>query len=331
MALPVGGRFHVETAAGVAVSGGKVRIYNANTTTLASVYSDAALTVPLTNPVVAASDGWTAQVFAAEGLTVDIDFLTAADVVISGQSLVDAEFVGSGDGNITRDFINSRFQVRGSGGTVYVEAGPPSGDDIGGTVQIGGWDGTDADAITMNGPTNVDGALTVGGKPITGVVYTDKTAFSAASTVDITLPNSPAGCRAWRVDVYDVTLSADLTITGRLSFDNGATYNSGGTTYQSDGAASTSSMALAGASLDQQSGQGVWLRIEILTFNTASSLSTLVVGTVHGYDASTGQPKTWNFTNYANGGLGKATNLRLIATGGTITGSYRVTTLQDFD
>jgi hypothetical protein len=53
MAVIVRTRVPVEDAAGVPVNGGKFRVYLANTTTLASLYSDAALTVPLSNPVVA--------------------------------------------------------------------------------------------------------------------------------------------------------------------------------------------------------------------------------------------------------------------------------------
>ena len=55
MALLVEGRLLLTDASNVPLNGGKARIYDTGTTDLTSVFSDAGLTTPLTNPVVANS------------------------------------------------------------------------------------------------------------------------------------------------------------------------------------------------------------------------------------------------------------------------------------
>lgn len=63
------------------ISGGKLRIYDADTTNLSSVYSNPGLTVGLTNPVVADSAGRLPPIFIAAG-TYDLALLTAADASV---------------------------------------------------------------------------------------------------------------------------------------------------------------------------------------------------------------------------------------------------------
>lgn len=63
------------------ISGGKLRIYTVDTTSLASVYSNPGLTVALTNPVVADSAGRLPPIFIAAG-TYDLALLTAADALV---------------------------------------------------------------------------------------------------------------------------------------------------------------------------------------------------------------------------------------------------------
>lgn len=72
-----------------------MRVYDTNTTNLTSVFSDAALAVPLVNPVVADSSGITPQVFAAEGTVVDYAFLTAAGAAVPGRTYVAVSFLGA--------------------------------------------------------------------------------------------------------------------------------------------------------------------------------------------------------------------------------------------
>lgn len=337
MALLIGGRFHVETAAGVAVSGGKMRIYNAGTTTLSSVYSDAALTVPLTNPVVAASDGWTPQIFAAEGLAVDFDFLTAGDVVIAGQSGVSAVFAGASGNVLTRDFTNSRMQVRGSGGIVYYEAGDPTGDNIGGKLTLSGWNGTTADEIEFNGPTNVaNPAFTVEDKKIPGVIYTPNTTFSAVTVVDIPLTNAPSGVRAWDILIWDLVFSADASPILRFSYDNGATYKSGAADYTwgainligpaANNSTGATSITLATNDQVDAGGATVPGMLELLIVGPNSgTASTSARSILSAQTATTPRPNIWMTHGRGVGGYGRPTHVRLTVDGViTMTGAYKV-------
>lgn len=63
------------------ISGGKLRIYTVDTTSLASVYSNVGMTVALTNPVVADSAGRLPPIFLAAG-TYDLALLTSADALV---------------------------------------------------------------------------------------------------------------------------------------------------------------------------------------------------------------------------------------------------------
>ena len=75
MAILTEGRLLITDASNVPLSGGKARLYDTGTSTLTAVFSDAALTVPLVNPVVANSSGFTPVIFGAEGAIVDITYL----------------------------------------------------------------------------------------------------------------------------------------------------------------------------------------------------------------------------------------------------------------
>ncbi|MCR5881188.1 hypothetical protein [Phenylobacterium sp. J367] len=142
----------VTDSANAVISGGKLRLYDAGTTNLTPVFSDAGLTTPLTNPVVAASNGWLPMIYAAEGTAVDGAFLDASNNVLSGQSFEDSVFVGDNSGDIERDFgANGRFSVNAdTGGMPNVEFGDPTGDDTGGEGRIGGWAGTQGDALELD-------------------------------------------------------------------------------------------------------------------------------------------------------------------------------------
>jgi hypothetical protein len=340
MALLVGGRFRVTTAAGAIVSGGKVRLYNANTTTLSSVYSDAALTVPLVNPVVAWTDGFTPQIFAADGLTVDVDFLTAGDLVIAGQSLVDAAFVGSTSSSLVRDFGTSRFQARGAGGRTYVETGDPSGDDTGGRMTLGGWNGTQADDISLNGAiVNVTGALTEGGHSIPAVVYTGVTTFTAATEVVITLPSYPTGAISWDVRLWGMSYTADCQMRGVFSIDNGANYKTGAGDYAiAVHAAYNNTQASVNDSAEaymhftdtvnvKSTSTGCRLDLDIIS--TATTTATTAFSRFFGSDATGSLPAIWTASNNALL-LAPATTIKVYPSAGNFTGKYMVIARRGF-
>lgn len=71
----------VDDADNKPISGGKLRIYDQNTTSLSSVYSDTGLSTPLTNPVVADSAGRLPPIFIAAG-TYDLALLDDEDAVV---------------------------------------------------------------------------------------------------------------------------------------------------------------------------------------------------------------------------------------------------------
>ena len=139
MATLEDGIIRVVDAAGVPINGGKLRIYNTGTTTLSTVWANAALSTPLTNPVVADSAGRLPQIFGADGLVVDCKMLTAANVELSDTAFTKS-FSGDTSGDIYRDFTSARFQITKIAGEVEIEAGDPTGDDVGGTMRLGGWE-----------------------------------------------------------------------------------------------------------------------------------------------------------------------------------------------
>lgn len=342
-------RYRVEDAAGAPVSGGKVRVYNANTTTLSTLYATAALDPGslLANPVVADSAGWAAQIFLADG-NYDVAILSAADVVLKTQDDVPA--VGSDAATLDKDFTNSRFKVSGTAGVVNIEVGDPSPDNTGGSFRIGGWADTQADDGEIDAATlNVTGQLTESdGKKLDGVVYTPATTFTAVSAVDIPLTESPANVRAFEVDVFDLASSAGTVIYAiRFSYDGGSNYKTGASDYAYanapyyDQAAGTlggishddahTHIILNGASSAQLTDKPFWLTLRILTPETGNA-ATAVKSELLAYD----QPGTWpvlhRAAGYGLGAYGRATHVRLFATTGgvTLTGKYRVRPLRGF-
>lgn len=342
MALLPAPRLRVTTAAGVVVSGGYLRLYNAGTTTPSTLYSDAALSVPLSNPVLAASDGVLPQIFAAEGLVVDGDYMTAGSVIISGQSFVSAVFVGANTGSILRDFTNSRLQIRGSGGTVYFEAGDPTGDDVGGKWRLGGYNGTQADtgildAVTINTTTDT---FTVNGKKLTGAVTTAITTFGSSATVDIPLTNTPTGTRSWEVEVFDIIQpDAASNFTARLSYDGGVTYKAGAADYAyritstTNGIASSAGTTAGLLSVLFQTPANKPARslIRILTPNSGN-YATVIRAHTQAYDnAGTPLPDLHDSTILGLGSYGRATHLRIYQSLGNLTsGSYVVRALRGY-
>jgi hypothetical protein len=342
--LPPGAR--VTTAAGVVISGGKVRVYNANTTTLSTLFSDATLSTPLTNPVNTNSAGYPVTagnavtlVFLADG-NYDVAFLDASSVFVVGWEDVPA--LGADGASFTKDFTNSRFSIRGSGGTVYLEAGDATPDNVGGTMRIGGWNGTEADLITVDAALfNVDGIIKESLKKLQGVVQTEATTFSAVASVDIPLTNTPTGVRGWEITVFDLLMGSASTLNGRFSYDNGATYKSGAADYLSTiqnafasggtpvvAAATTTFMNLAAnESLANTANRPGVIRMSVWTPNSGSD-STVCEGSVSAYNNTSGVAGKWLFTGFGVGAFGRATHFRLLANAGTMSGKYRVVPLR---
>jgi hypothetical protein len=342
MAQLLDSRFLLTDASNVVQNAAKLRIYDAGTSNLTSVFSDAGLTTPLTNPVVASSSGILPQVFAAEGTVVDLQWLTSADVSISGRSYEDVTFVGADTGDITRTVTgNARFKLTGSGGANLWQVGDASPDNLGGTLTIEGWAGSQGDTLTLDFATvNASGRIKEQSKKIEGTVYTEATQVTAQTSVDITLPNDPTGCRAWEIHIWDYSQSGNATLQARLSYDSGGTYKSGAGDYDSywfqsttggsvsptgltTGAEGQLSSNLNGAA--NQLGGGV---IRVITPDSGTTFTKLdadLSGIIN-----TGAGSIFRATMFGKGSYGRATHLRLLMSANNFTFKYRVVPLRGF-
>jgi len=335
MATLEDGIIRVVDAAGVPINGGKLRIYNTGTTTLSTVWANAALSTPLTNPVVADSAGRLPQIFGADGLVVDCKMLTAANVELSDTAFTKS-FSGDTSGDIYRDFTSARFQITKIAGEVEIEAGDPTGDDVGGTMRLGGWENTQADQIELDGAlVNVTGKLKENGKKLDGVVYTARTSFSGA-TVDITLPNDPTGCLAWEIDFWDVVTTGAANVYVRIGYAGGAV-KSGASDYAWAGMKDAGATAAAFSSRDQSdaqivlnyaiSGSATFPMSGKLIVTTSSTGNTTVYGMVAGSGGT--YPQTGHFTGFGLNTYGVASTLQLLLNAGSFTsGYYRVKPLR---
>lgn len=322
------------------LSGAKLYIYNANTSTPTTLYSDAALSVPLSNPVTADSGGWFAQVYAAEGTVVDMTLKDSAGSTI--KSYEDLTLVGSDTGDLTRTVSgNGRIKFTGSAGAVLVQAGDPSPDDTGGTLTIEGWAGTQLDSLTLDAATtNTTGRLKENSRAIGGVVTTGTaTSFSAAANVDIALPEITDGVRAWKVTLFDLTASGATSIWIRFSYDGGGTYKSGAadyayanfynTTTTPTSATSTGAAQINVGNVLNGSKVGLF-EMTVITVESGTN-PTIVNGTLISYDATGSAPSVMDVGGYGLGSYGRATHMRITNAGGqTYTGKYRVEALYGF-
>jgi hypothetical protein len=328
-------RFRAMDNTGNVYVGATLTIYTAGTTTPANIYRDSGLTTPMTNPTTGSdksgADGYFPQVFAAEGTSFDV-VIKKADGTTLG-SLLSVPAVGSDSGALTRDFgPGGRLRIAGSGGIVRVEGGDPTGDDLGGKITLGGYNGTQADIVTLDGASvNTTGTLTELGKSLPGVVQTGKTAFTAVSSVVIALPNSPAGVATWDVDVFDLVASnsgAIFTLTA--STDGGVTYAATG--YQHDlvagnnGSVSDTYTSTAGTAFSLTIGMAqsskIWSSIRVH--------AALVRGQTMGITSATTALAQFLLAGMLQGGTA-ITHLKLIVSAGTMTGFYRVVPLRGFN
>jgi hypothetical protein len=225
-------------ASGNPLSGGKLRVYTANTTSLATLYSDEGLSVALSNPVIANSEGRPSTngsdecvVYVAAG-TYDIAELSAADAVLRSW---DDYLAGGEGGDISRTVTgDARLLITGAGGEVLIQAGPPTGTDVGGDLTLEGWAGTQLDTLTLDaalatftGDVAIDGSLEVGGEPIPAIVTSGT--LSAASTLTIPITG---GFHSYTIELYDIAPTNATALSITVSIDNASTYVAG-TNYSS--------------------------------------------------------------------------------------------------
>lgn len=323
MALVFDGRWRAQDDSGNAYNGATLTVYQAGTTTPASIYTDANLSIASANPLTSTANGYFAQWYAAQGSLFDVEVRTAGGVLLRRVESIPG--LGATSGASTWDFTSARFQARASGtATVNVEAGDPVGDDTGGQMRIGGWNGSQLVSL------NLDTAeATISGKKLPGVVATNKTDFSAVASVDIALPQTVSGLRAWRIHLFDFRTTG-TNLRARLSYDNGATYKSGASDYaysHKDGDATTNANGgqdhLYLVPSIQNSTKPTLIMLELWTPNSGSQ-ETVLGGRASKYDHASGVPGNVVFTGYGLGSYGRATHLRFYVSSGTITGSYRV-------
>ena len=344
MAVLVEGRILVTDASDTPISGGKVRIYDTGTTNLTSVFSDEALSVPLTNPVVANSSGFTPVIFAAEATSVDVTYLTAADATVTGRTYTAIPFLGSDTGTFTRTFGGgTRLKITDGGGIVLMQVGDASPDNVGGQLTIEGWAGTQGDTLTLDfATTNTTGVMTENSKKLLGIVNTAATTFTTVASVDIPLTQNPSGVLVWDVDVINLITSGDAALGIQFSYDGGASYKSGASDYAyayqyknlgdanpyptyADSSGSTQILMNSGTSMLTVPG---WLNLKIKTI-ASGSLPTVLKGDLTCLQ-SNAKPNLNLIRGYGLGGYGKATHMRLLASTGTITGQYRVAAMRGF-
>lgn len=321
------------------VSTAKLRIYNVGTVTLASnVHLDAAMSggSPAANPLsVSGSDGWFPQIYAPSGSQYDMRLETSTGSLI--KAFPNQEAVGAGTDSLERDFGTSRGRMVGMAGVTSFEAGNPVGDDVGGDVRLGGWENTQADTAEIDAVvTHITGNLDVDGKRLVGLVSSAATPFSGVSSVDIALPDDPAGVTAYEVMIWGLTHSAATTLVGRFSFNGGAAYVATGydglatnfaggvATVGADGPDTVFPIAngLAGAA-----NKPTTVRLLIFTVNSGSAWTTTQAYST-GYIPGTAEHGITLACGFSPTGNGRATHLRVLPGSGTITGFYRVTPLR---
>lgn len=343
--LPLAAGYQVCDASGVPVSGAQVRVYEVNTTTLATLYSDAAMTVALSNPVVCNSAGYPSSngtdetlIFLADG-DYDVAYLDADDAELV--SFPDVPTVGEEGADITRTLAdNTRFKVTGSGGRVLIQVGDASPDNTGGTATFEGWAGTQADEFLFDAAlVNTTGRLKENSKTLSSVVHTASTAINGTE-VAIALPEWVDGLRAWRITVFDLLISTTTgNLRATLSYDGGANYKTGASDYHSysaygtteTAAAATAYMDLAvAAAFETASGKLAHVVFDVLTADSGTN-PTVVTGRLDGWNNGATGPTNVRFTSFGLGGYGRATHIKLYdSAGGTLTGKYRIEALYGF-
>lgn len=348
MALLIGAGMRVFDAAGNLINGGKIRVYDAGTTNLSSIYSNAGLSSALTNPCVSSSSGWPSSngttpcaIYAASG-SYDVAFLDDDDSVFA--SFASLPTVGEEGADFTRTVTGGgRILITGAAGAVLIQAGDPSPDNTGGTLTLEGWAGTQLDTLTLDGAVvNTTGRLKENSRKITGTVQTEATAFSAAATVDIPLTNTPSGVRRWRVTIFDLFPSVNSTPQLKISYSgsvkSGASdyaydtiyWNVAGSTYGRGFDDANTLIAMSGDVFTNQTNKPAVLVIEIITPNSGNDATVVSWRGSHYTNEGTPRPGTISGTGYGLGNFGRADAIQLLGSAGTWTGKYVVEALAGY-
>ena len=332
---------------GAIIPGAYLRIKVAGSATLATdVFDDPDLTpgTEIANPLQADTNGWFPLLYALAGSQYDVYLEDASNATV--REFLSVEALGSDSASFERDFGTSRAAIRAlASAWTSFEGGPPTGDDTGGKVRLGGWNGTQADEAKIDAvATDITGTVTVeNGYKLLGKVLTDKTTFSAAATVAIPLSESPANVSGFEIIIGDLTATGTGAITGQFSFDGGSTYKSGASDYnytksRVDNAAgpgiAVSPAALgADTKLDltyiyrSAANRGGLLRILVLTPDSGSGHTVVICDGVCLDSSSATYMAGLLSVGECVGGYGRATHLRISQSGQTLTGWYSVRAL----
>lgn len=330
--------FRITDAAGALVSGGKVRVYDANTTNLSSLYSDTGLSSSIANPVVANSAGYPSSngtdetvIFLAAG-NYDVAILDASNNVLINYD--DQPALGSDSAGLNLTLPGgTRYKVTDSGGRVLVQFGDASPDNVGGTATFEGWAGTQADEFLLDAALiNTTGRIKENSKKLFGTITTELTTVSAVSSVDIALTESPSDIRVFEIEIIDFTQSGLGNVSARTSHDGGGTYKSGasdyvymyasdltGTGYGVTAKTTTTSAQLMTGMLgaSNQPGRGI---IRVITPESGND-ATIISWRLQGVQ-NTGEMITYDGFAYCGATYGRATHLRLLLSANAMTFKY---------
>lgn len=321
MALLYDARFRAVDANGAVLVGATLTVKNAGTSTLSSIYRDNAQTTPMTNPTsgsdISDAAGRFPQIFLTEGGLYDITLKTSGGSTVTTYLNVTA--LGPSTSTFTRDFGTSRARIAGSGGVTSYEAGDATGDDVGGQARIGGYNGTQADTISLDGASvNTTGILKENSKKLYGVVTASGSVTAAASMI-ISLTNTITGVMLYDVDIFSLKCSASPNLTVNFSYDNGATYDVT-SNYGTNGGGLTTSGTLI-ATVPTTNGY-FHSRLRLQQNDAGSNGATLA-----GYTAPGGAAMAFvNITR--SGNVTPVTHIKITASTGTITGNWRVIPLR---
>lgn len=348
-------RFQALDASGNPIPGAKLYTFDSvSTTTPKATYSDNALTTSFGAFVEADSSGVFPPIFGTSNTSYYMVLKTSAGVTVDEFPF--ATTLGPDSTSVLLKDLgaNGRFQVSGTGGVVQIETGNAEGDDIGGSGRIGGYGGTQGDAleidfaaVTVTGTVSVTGAVTatgaltsVGDMTISSIARavarcTARGSAAAAATTDLTL--DPA-YEAWEIHLRNIqVLGAGGTPSLRLSFD-GTTFKNTAGDYSFGGIEQTSSTATATAwaatatsvpitrAMSAASGTGGGGEVIIRITSTASHETHWRADYMH-FSAGTGADRSsgWVAGSTPVKSFGKAAKVRILdALGGNLTFDYVV-------
>lgn len=238
MALLFDARWYAHDDDGNPLVGATLTVYTANTVNLAAIKRDAAFAVPMTNPTsgpdVSDAAGIFPQIFAPEGGLYDILLKDSAGNLV--RSYDDVSFLGADTGDFSRTLADdTRITITGSGGRVLIQAGDADPDSSGGKLTIEGQAGTQLDDLLLDAASiDTTGPIKESGKKLSSVIYTAATQVTAQTSVDITLPNTPATTRDWEVEIFDYSQAGSGSFHLQMAYDGApSTFANGASDYAS--------------------------------------------------------------------------------------------------